>query len=102
MASEAKVESLNLDNIQGDIWSKGFPKDNETYYLFQINPQRAKDFARNLKNLVIPDPNKSSLISSLTMVKKDWARIGEEKPNKVEMAHALIAFTFKGLEVVST
>ena len=50
MASDANGEKLE-DILQGDIWSKGFPKYYETYYLFQINPQRAKDFAQNLRTL---------------------------------------------------
>jgi len=98
VASDAKP--VKLQDVQGDIWSKGFPKDNETYYLFQINPQRAKDFARSLKNLVNTQPG---LISSVAKVKEDWKSIHRvTKPKTVDVANALIAFTYAGLSVVST
>ncbi|KAK4450966.1 Dyp-type peroxidase [Podospora aff. communis PSN243] len=107
MASDSKDEKLQ-DVLQGDIWSKGFPKYHETYYLFQIDPNRAKEFARSLRTLVHPQ---SSLISSLAKVKRDWDRIQvektrseaakEPKPKELDMANALIAFTFKGLDVIN-
>ncbi|KAK1757120.1 Dyp-type peroxidase [Echria macrotheca] len=111
MASDAKAEKLE-DVLQGDIWSRGFPKYHETYYLFQINPLKTTEFAKNLKSLVIDKSqvtNKPSLISSLKMVKGDWEKIDAEKkraeaahqePQKLPVANALIAFTFKGLKAL--
>ncbi|KAK3312172.1 hypothetical protein B0H66DRAFT_395117 [Apodospora peruviana] len=99
------VEKLEkLEDIQGDIWSKGFPKDNETYYLFQI--KHPADFARCLRKLVTDQPH---LIPNLNMVKVNWAEIKAEKkradahkeqPKRLPMANALIAFTYKGLEII--
>jgi len=92
----------DLNNIQGDIWSKGFPKYNETYYLFTIKEERAADFARALRNMVTHQPH---LISNLPTVKSNWAEINKHKQasgTKLPMPNALIAFTYKGLETVST
>ena len=116
MVAEDDPPSLSeeqLDNIQGDIWSKGFPKYYETYYFFAIKPGNAKLFAQSLKDLVTQSP---PLISTLRKVKKDQDCIRERKeqaaavakklgiPEKDEpllpTANALIAFTYKGLEVV--
>ena len=103
---------LNLNDIQGDIWSKGFPKFYETYYFFSIEPSNAKLFAQCLKDL-------SPLISTLKKVKEDQDRITKAKAEAVEAAkkqgilekdviplripvsNALIAFTSKGLKAVS-
>jgi hypothetical protein len=92
----------NLNDIQGDLWSKGFPKYNETYYLFIIN--NAADFARALRNMVTQRPH---LISNLPSVKSNWVDIKEHKASadsgtgKLPVPNALIAFTYKGLETVS-
>lgn len=97
-----------LDNIQGDIWSRGFPKFYETYYFFSI--ENAKLFAPCLKNLVTHSP---PLISSLRKVKDDQERIAKakveeakrqgipEKDVRIPVSNALIAFTSKGLQTVS-
>lgn len=116
MAAENDPPSLTeeqLDNIQGDVWSKGFPKFYETYYFFTIKPDNVKLFAQSLKELVTqPNP----LISTLRKVKKDQAVIRERKkkaaavaersdtPRKddslLPIANALIAFTRQGLDAV--
>ncbi|KAK1750992.1 Dyp-type peroxidase [Echria macrotheca] len=107
---EIPAAAADLNNIQGDIWSKGFPKHNETYYLFKIETGRAADFARNLRKMVDED-QALKLISNLSMVKGDQERITKEKkeaaqegrePKKLPMINALIAFTYKGLQIVST
>jgi hypothetical protein len=109
-----------LDDIQGDIWSKGFPKYYETYYFFSIKPgesnTNAKLFAQCLKDLVVPSRR---LISTLRMARADQDRITAQKTEaaaeakrrgipekevtlpKIPMSNALIAFTFKGLKAVS-
>ncbi|KAK5657380.1 hypothetical protein OQA88_2950 [Cercophora sp. LCS_1] len=96
----------NLNDIQGDLWSKGFPKYNEAYYLFTINQERAADFARELRNMVV---NQSHLISSLPMVQNNWVDISSHKQaagpagsEKLPMPNALIAFTYKGLETIQS
>jgi hypothetical protein len=92
----------DLNDIQGDLWSKGFPKYNETYYLFTI--QLATDFARALRTMVTQQPH---LISNLPTVKSNWAEITQHKASpepetgKLPMPNALVAFTYKGLETVS-
>ena len=102
---------LNLNDIQGDIWSKGFPKFYETYYFFSIEPSKAKIFAQCLKDL-------PPLISTLKKVKEDQDRITKARaedieaakkkgipekdvtPRKIPISNALIAFTYKGLKTV--
>ncbi|KAL9045577.1 MAG: hypothetical protein Q9214_001401 [Letrouitia sp. 1 TL-2023] len=98
---------VNLENIQGDLFSRGFPKLNETYYFFSIVPNQEKDFTKALNVL-----GKSRLISSLKEVLDHWARIDEFKAKQhaqpsvdfssvtIPMANALIAFTKKGLDKI--
>ena len=102
-----------LDNIQGDIWSKGFPKYYEKYYFFAINRDNAKLFPQCMQDLFTQSP---PLISSLRKVKKDQADLQEQKKrvlaeakgsgnlvkdvSLVPVANALIAFTRKGLDAV--
>jgi hypothetical protein len=105
----------HLDNIQGDIWSKGFPKYYETYYFFSIKDSNEKLFAQCLKDLATRSP---PLISTLRKVRDDQGRISEHKKAvaeakrrgipekdvilpKIPVSNALIAFTFKGLKAVS-
>ncbi|KAK3345917.1 hypothetical protein B0T25DRAFT_505989 [Lasiosphaeria hispida] len=108
MHPDQKLETEQLNDIQGDIWSKGFPKNNETYYRFQIAPGSASTFAHRLRKMVTEQP---SLISNLTTVIGDQGKITKEKqrakaagvePETLPMANALIAFTFKGLQVIGT
>lgn len=116
MAAENDPPSLRddqFDDVQGDIWSKGFPKYYETYYFFAIKPDNVKLFAQSLKELVTqPTP----LISTLRKVKEDQAAIrgrkeqaaavaqklgtSEKDDSLLPIANALIAFTRKGLDAV--
>ena len=114
LADPPSLTDHQLDNIQGDIWSKGFPKFYETYYFFSI--ENAKLFAQCLNNLATHSP---PLISTLRKVKDDQVRIAKAKeeaveaakrkgipekdviPPKIPISDALIAFTSKGLKAVS-
>jgi hypothetical protein len=98
-----------LENIQGDVWSKGFPKYNETYYFFGIDETKAAngEFSKALAGLFSHSP---PLISYLQKVKDDWDKINAEKKDaenkkreveKLPMKNALIAFTITGLQIVS-
>ena len=105
-----------LEQIQGDIWTKGFPKYHETYYFFSIKTDKEGLFSQCLKVLAKQTP---PLISSLKKVRDDHIFIFEERgkyiagqkrkgipekeihPPIVPVANALIAFTNKGLEAVS-
>ena len=107
------LTGAQLQNIQGDIWSQGFPKYHETYYFFTIKPDNEKIFAGCLKKLV-EDP--TPLISNLQKVKEDQKRIKSQtdQPGPVAgnsgaqgigkpllpVKNALIAFTSKGLNAV--
>ena len=102
---------VNRDNIQGDTFSRGFPKVSETYYFFSILKNKEKDFSKALKKLAT-----DGHISSLNQVIADWVKIDkakeDDKKNKaidpssketiVPVSHALIAFSKLGLERVST
>ena len=99
--------AVDLDNIQGDLWNRGFPKFNEAYYFFTIVEGKEKDFSKALKTLVA---DKDKLISSLTKSIADWDKVdGVAKNNRDDPAHkkfivisnALIAFTKAGLDKVS-
>lgn len=110
----ASLSSDQLKNIQGDIWSRGFPKYYETYYFFSII--NAKIFSPCLNDLATHVP---SLISTLYDVQEHRSEISQRKARAVDEAkakglskenivlptlpiiNALIAFTYKGLKAVS-
>ena len=98
-----------LDNVQGDLFSRGFPKFNEVYYFFSIVSGKEKDFSKALKTLV---SERDKHISSLTKVLADWAKVdAAAKKNRtiedttqkeiVPISNALIAFSKRGLDKVS-
>ena len=94
----------NLANLQGDLFSRGFPKYNETYYFFSIVVGKEKDFTRALTAL-----KQSQAISSLEKVLNDWKTIADTNANRnvdgkkiLPLTNALIAFSKKGLERVSS
>lgn len=96
--------AVNLDNVQGDTFSRGFPKIKETYYFFSIATSKEKDFTKALNKLAT-----SGHISNLTKVLADWKKIDEAavkdanfKETIVDVSNALIAFSKTGLERVST
>jgi hypothetical protein len=100
------------NNVQGDIWSKGLSKFNETYFFFRIaNPLQ---FTKDLKKLVSKTGD-AALISTLAMAETGQdqvaqahaAQIKAKNENKIippdaALSGALIAFTKTGLEAVST
>lgn len=101
--------TLDLDNVQGDLYSRGFPKYNEVYYMFSIVSGKEKEFSKALKTLV---SEKDKHISSLTKVLADWAKVDaaleknraiKDPANKeiVPTSNALIAFSKRGLNKVS-
>jgi hypothetical protein len=93
------IMSVNLDNVQGDVWSEGFKKLNETYYFFRITSGKELDFSQSLGVLMKQDP---PLISNLTEAKKrrDLANENHKQKKIAPIANALIAFSFPGLEAV--
>lgn len=112
-ATQISLTNEQLNDIQGDIWSKGFPKYYEAYYFFAIKPEKNTIFARCLKNLA-NDP--TPLLSTLTKVKKDHDAIqrikgqpaavttklgtSDKNGSLLSITNALIAFTRKGLDTV--
>lgn len=107
--TDLKLTDDQLDDIQGDIWSKGFPKYYETYYFFSISRSNVKLFSQCLKDLATHSP---PLISTLRKVKGDCKHISDEKEKasasvgnvkiqKIPVSNALIAFTSEGLKLVS-
>jgi hypothetical protein len=66
--------AVNLDNVQGDTFSRGFPKIKETYYFFSIATSKEKDFTKALNKLAT-----SGHISNLTKVLADWKKIDDAK-----------------------
>ncbi|KAI9891154.1 MAG: hypothetical protein M1814_002997 [Vezdaea aestivalis] len=84
----------NLDNLQGDLFSRGFPKLNETYYFFSVVEGKEHDFSKRLADL-----GKSGEISTLRKVLDDWVKVDKTaKDEIIPVSNALIAFTKSGLE----
>ena len=83
--------------MQGDLFSRGFPKYHETYYFFSIVLGKEKEFSKALAVLA-----KSDQISSLTKVREDWCAIDHRTPGVViPISNALIALSKSGLDRVS-
>ena len=102
--------TLDLHNVQGDLFNRGFPKFNEVYYFFTIAQDMEKDFSKALKALV---SEKDKHIFSLTKVLANWVEVdraasynwtSEGMINKriISTANTLIAFSKSGLDRVNT
>ena len=108
----------DVKNIQGDTFSKGFPKDFETFYFFTItdNQQSGKKFPSLLADVA------KTQISTLDTILAEWTLIDGDKefdknrPENVGLktsdknfkssdprpfSDALIAFSMKGLKKVT-
>lgn len=81
--------------IQGDLFNRGFPKFNETYYFFSIVPEKKADFTRALNTI-----GKTGKIATIDSVLKDWVKVDQSKTKTVEVSNALIAFSMEGLKMV--
>ena len=92
--------------MQGDLFSRGFPKYDETYYFFSIT-----DIAVNGKQFhqLLPDLATKE-ISTLQKVLNDWTNIDDQRPKpdpvnfratSLAKSNALIAFSMVGLNKVS-
>ena len=106
------MAAVNLEDLQGDLFNRGFPKFNESYYFFHIVTGKEKEFVQKVKNLVSGDEKH---ISSLKKVLADWksvdaaAKTNRENRAKgnnakleiVDTQNALIAFSKSGLDKVS-
>ena len=103
------MAEVNLDDLQGDLFNRGFPKFHEVYYFFHILSGKEKEFCQKVKNLV---SGEDKHISSLKKVLKDWERVDETvRKNRAESnaanrkieptLNALIAFSKSGLDRVS-
>ncbi|KAI9775231.1 MAG: hypothetical protein M1839_001349 [Geoglossum umbratile] len=82
-------------NMQGDLFSRGFPKYNESYYFFSISKDQATEFTKKLAVLV-----KNEEISTLEKVLADWGLIESHKSTIFPLSNALIAFSMAGLEII--
>ena len=102
------MAQVNLDDIQGDLFNRGFPKFHEVYYFFHIVSKKEQEFSQKLKTLV---SGEEKYISSLKMVLEDWKRVDAaakknrtiDDPAKIEVVptcNALIAFSKSGLDKV--
>ena len=105
------MAEVNLEDLQGDLFNRGFPKYHEVYYFFNIHV--SKEFAQNVKTLVAGEDKH---ISSLKKVLQDWEKVdtaavknranraaGNNAPSEiVPTVNALIAFSKRGLDQVST
>ena len=88
------MASVNLDNVQGDLFSRGFPKIHETYYFFSI--LKEKEFPQRLAAL-----GKSGQISNLTKVMDHWKVVDARAQGEIiNVSNALIAFSMKGLSKI--
>ena len=101
------MANVNLDDLQGDLFNRGFPKFHEVYYFFHIITGKEKEFCQRLKGMV-----EEKRISSLSKVLGDWVKIdaATEKNHATEDAakrevvptvNTLIAFSKSGLDKVS-
>ena len=106
------MAEVNLEDLQGDLFSRGFPKFHEVYYFFHIPKTKEVEFAQKVKNLV---SGADKHISSLKKVLEDWKKVdvaavknrasraaNHDAPQEiVPTLNALIAFSKSGLDQVS-
>ena len=105
------MAEVNLEDLQGDLFNRGFPKFHEVYYFFNIPSGKEKQFAQKLKILV---SGGEKHISSLKKVLEDWKNVDaaavKNRKNRVAKnnapleivptVNALIAFSKSGLDQV--
>ena len=105
------MAEVNLEDLQGDLFSRGFPKFHEVYYFFNIPSGKEKEFAQKVKILVSGEDRH---ISSLKKVLEDWTKVDaaavKNRENRaaknnapleiVPTVNALIAFSKSGLDQV--
>lgn len=103
------MAEFNCDDVQGDLFSRGFPKFNEVYYFFHIKSGKEKEFSQKVKMLV---SGEEKHISSINKVLEDWKQVDATaaknrtiddpaKKERVSTLNALIAFSKPGLDRVS-
>ena len=103
------MAEFNRHDVQGDLFSRGFPKFNEVYYFFHIKSGKEKEFCQKVKTLV---SGEEKHISSIDKVLEDWKQVDAaaaknrttDDPAKkewVSTVNALIAFSKPGLDNVS-
>ena len=103
------MAEFNRDDVQGDLFSRGFPKFNEVYYFFHIRAGKEKEFSQKVKLLV---SGEEKHISSINKVLEDWKKVdaaaaknhATDDPAQKEWvptSNALIAFSKPGLDRVS-
>ncbi|QDS72388.1 hypothetical protein FKW77_008583 [Venturia effusa] len=82
-------------NMQGDLFSRGFPRYDESCYFFSISDdqQRASDFVKRLAQAA-----KNGEISSLQKVLADWDKVdANTSGTTLPITNVLVAFTMQGL-----
>ena len=103
------MADVDLDDIQGDLFNRGFPKFHEVYYFFHILSSKEREFSQNVKSLVSGEVKH---ISSLRKVLEDWKGVDDAaiknrgivdpaKKEVVPTCNSLIAFSKSGLDRVS-
>ncbi|KAK3356647.1 hypothetical protein B0T25DRAFT_537124 [Lasiosphaeria hispida] len=95
---------LDLSKIQGDLFSRGFPKFNETYYFFSI--KKPGDFSKALRKLA----RDGKSISTLQAVIGQWEEVDKLRGAKgrdltkddkvIKLSNALIGFSSAGLKEI--
>lgn len=102
------MPEFDRDDVQGDLFSRGFPKFNEVYYFFNIKSGKEKEFSQKVKVLV---SGEEKHISSINKVLEDWKKVDAAaaknrttndpaKKEWVPTVNALIAFSKPGLDRV--
>lgn len=81
------MAQLNTANVQGDLFSRGFPKHHEMYYFFLIADKKEEQFRKALPQLV-----EKKHISSMKKVLEDWVKVDNKRDsNKKLEANAKLA-----------
>ena len=101
--TSCKFASQGWKRLSLTVGSPGLPKKTQTYFFFQIDHVRVKEFRSELTNLI-------PLISSSASVHDDHVKIAQHKTDiangkirqgqLLQMSHVNICFSKKGLDVV--
>lgn len=89
-----------LANVQGDILLDGFPKRNESFFLFTINDNQVQAFCNALPKLAeqLADSQRTAEIRA--QIKKFKADNPGKDADTIPTVGACIAFSRRGLDKV--
>jgi Dyp-type peroxidase family len=91
---------LDLENVQGDILSKGLPKKTETFFFFQIDDGKVDEFRAQLAQLIPLIRTAAQALDDHKRIRKSQKDAEHKKEPKplLKLSGVNIAFSHSGLK----